>query len=321
MELSQIKYFLEAAKTNNFTLAAQRLYVSQPTLSKAINTLENELGVNLFDRDGKNIYLNSFGLVFQEHAMRIISEIEDAKRKITDMSTDASGQLDLAFSIPDASPSNFITCIENFLMDHPKVFINKYYMSTQEIVERLRDNSIDLGITQEFPDTPLVSWWPLITKRVGVTVSQYHPLASRKSLSLTELRDEVFVDCGANLDQQNLTHNLCQKAGFQPKILFSGNANTLTETLLFKRNAVMLSTQQRYFIPPSEVQAFASDAGTHENTVYIPLTDPFCVHRIGYATREGRYKTVALRRFVNYLTESFRRLSEEENRFDDADTD
>ena len=81
MTLNQLQYFYEAAKTQHFNRAADNLSISQPSLSRAIAALENEMGVILFERMGRNVSLTKAGQVFYEHAEKILEDISVAERK------------------------------------------------------------------------------------------------------------------------------------------------------------------------------------------------------------------------------------------------
>ncbi|MEJ2006893.1 MAG: LysR family transcriptional regulator [Acidobacteriota bacterium] len=85
MELHQLRYFQAVARFRSFTRAAEHEHISQPSLSQQIRKLEDELGAQLFDRLGRRIRLTAFGERFQEHALRILNNLEDARRDVKAM--------------------------------------------------------------------------------------------------------------------------------------------------------------------------------------------------------------------------------------------
>lgn len=93
MELLHLKYFQIVAKHEHMTQAAEELCISQPSLSKVVNRLEEELGVPLFDRQGRNIRLNAFGKAFLKRVERVFRELEDGKKEITDMNGLEQGRI------------------------------------------------------------------------------------------------------------------------------------------------------------------------------------------------------------------------------------
>ena len=93
MELNQLKCFLEVARLEHITQAADQLHITQPALSKVIARLEDDLGVKLFDREGKNIRLNEYGRVAQNYAQRIMYTIGDMEAELAEMSAGQAGNL------------------------------------------------------------------------------------------------------------------------------------------------------------------------------------------------------------------------------------
>jgi DNA-binding transcriptional LysR family regulator len=85
MDLLQLKYFQTVARSEHMTRAAEELHISQPSLSKVISNLEEDLGVPLFERIGRQIKLSHFGKAFLSRVERIFLELEDGKRELSDM--------------------------------------------------------------------------------------------------------------------------------------------------------------------------------------------------------------------------------------------
>ena len=98
MDTQQITAFIAVAETSSFTLAAERLYLTQPAISKRINLLEQFLGNRLFDRIGKKIKLTEAGQILMPHAKKILREIEDTRNAVQNLSQSVSGRLTLASS-------------------------------------------------------------------------------------------------------------------------------------------------------------------------------------------------------------------------------
>ena len=99
MTLNQITYFYEAARLQHFNQAAEKLHISEPSLSRSISSLENELGVVLFERTGRNVVLTKTGDILFEHVERILNEIHLADRKMHQISG-TGGHIDLAYVAP-----------------------------------------------------------------------------------------------------------------------------------------------------------------------------------------------------------------------------
>jgi transcriptional regulator, LysR family len=96
MNLLQLKYFLTVARCEHMTRAAEELHIAQPSLSKVISKLEEELGVLLFERVGRQIKLNHFGKAFLNRVERVFLELDNGKRELSDMSINESSYISIA---------------------------------------------------------------------------------------------------------------------------------------------------------------------------------------------------------------------------------
>lgn len=119
MELLQLKYFLELAKTEHLTKVAEMVYVSPPAVSNSISRLEEELEVQLFDRNGRRLKLNAYGNDFLQHARAALVVLEDGKRKLADKKAAGNRRLKIAASNPEI----WRNAIEDFQYKNPNVQI------------------------------------------------------------------------------------------------------------------------------------------------------------------------------------------------------
>ncbi|KZL91503.1 HTH-type transcriptional regulator CynR [Clostridium magnum DSM 2767] len=144
MNLQQLQYFQKIADTENFTTAAALASVTQPALSKAISKLEAELNVPLFERNGRNIKLTSFGEAFQKHANVALSEIEKGIRELEDMANPDRGIISIAST--HCIGTYFMPfIISDFLGCFPNTKFQFNHESTPEVLTDLKDGKIDLG--------------------------------------------------------------------------------------------------------------------------------------------------------------------------------
>ena len=102
MTLNQLTYFQKIAELEHFSRAAEELNISQPSLSRSIDTLEQELGLPLFEKQGRNVILTKYGRIFLEHAGRILEEVRTAERKMQYL-TQNGGHVDIAYVSPLAN--------------------------------------------------------------------------------------------------------------------------------------------------------------------------------------------------------------------------
>lgn len=151
MTITQLLYVLAVAEHKNFTLAAEKSFVTQPTLSMQIQKLEDELGVLLFDRTTKPIQPTEVGMVIIKQAQRIVDEADRIKDLIDQQKGFIGGEFKLGI-IPTITPTLLPMFLKNFINTHKKVNLIIEEYTTEEIIVRLRNGHLDAAIVA----TPLV---------------------------------------------------------------------------------------------------------------------------------------------------------------------
>ncbi|MCD7846341.1 MAG: LysR family transcriptional regulator [Oscillospiraceae bacterium] len=218
MELSQLKALLEVAQRQNITQTANYLHITQPALSKIILRLENELDIQLFDRNGKRIVLNENGTVVCRYAQKIFSIISDMYAELDERKNERIGQLRIGSSYPANDPSFISTALTRFSAKLPDVTVVLHQITQSSLQDVLLNRNIDLAIVTAPIRSLDIQFEELFTEKIGVILSINHPLAKYESLSLKDLCGERFITNGANESLQELTTALCQMVGFKPNI-------------------------------------------------------------------------------------------------------
>ncbi len=147
MELSQLRAFLAAAQYENMTRAAESLHVTQPALSRTIARLEQELGVQLFDRAGRSVQLNEFGRAAREHAEAALAELGAMERHLQDLSGGLGGTIRVASSFPTREPDFLYEAVRDFAFRYPDVRLRVRQMEPQQIGPALLAREVDLALT------------------------------------------------------------------------------------------------------------------------------------------------------------------------------
>lgn len=145
MTITQLNYVLAVAEHKNFTRAAQKVFVTQPTLSMQIQKLEEELDVQIFDRTKKPIQLTETGKKIVHQARNIVNE-SDRIQDIVDQQKGYIGGIFRLGVIPTIMPTLLPMFISNFIKKYPKVKLKIEELSTQAIIERLREGHLDAAI-------------------------------------------------------------------------------------------------------------------------------------------------------------------------------
>ncbi|MED2795985.1 LysR family transcriptional regulator, partial [Bacillus wiedmannii] len=133
MELLQLHYFLKVAKLEHMTQAAQELRIAQPALSKTIARLEEDLGVPLFDRQGRKIRLNSFGKAYLKKVEKALMLLEEGRKEVEDLAAMERGRISLATTTHKC----FSDVIGTFISLHPDIKLQITQASEREKVQQL----------------------------------------------------------------------------------------------------------------------------------------------------------------------------------------
>lgn len=219
MEMHQLRYAVAVADAGNFTRAAERCHVTQPTLSQQILNLESEIGHKLFHRLGRKAVLTEAGAVFLERARRILFEVENATKELSDHPS-----LDRRITVgalPTVAPYLLLPLIAHFRKSHPNLTIHVREDFRQNLVRAVVEGDLDLAIVSLPVKDPQLSIEPLMTEPLLLVVGKDHPFASRDEIGLQDIAEETFVTMG---DSSTLAgqirsffgdHNVEPKVGYR----------------------------------------------------------------------------------------------------------
>lgn len=229
MTITQLKYVLSVAEYQNFTVAAEHSFVTQPTLSMQIQKLEEELEAKIFNRAKKPIQLTEVGKRIVEQAKVIVDE----SNRILDIVHQQKGYVGGEFKlgiIPTIMPTLLPMFLSNFTKKYPKVKLIIEELTTEEIVRKLTDGHIDAAVAATPLENEAIKERPLYYEPFVGLVPQNHRLFNQKQITSDELEmDDIllledghcFKDSVINLCR---THKTDNKKGFQ---LESGSFDTL----------------------------------------------------------------------------------------------
>ena len=301
MELNQLKCFLEVARLEHITQAADQLHITQPALSKVIARLEDDLGVKLFDREGKNIRLNEYGRVAQNYAQRIMYTIGDMEAELAEMSAGQAGNLRIGSSFPAQEPNWILECIRTFALQRPDVGVRLRQYSAARLRSALEEREIDLALSTIPIRGEGVEWRELFVEKMGIILSVHHPLAARKELSLADLSRERFYCNNANSDVQELTYVFCERAGFIPDIHFECEFPSYIGEAVSLGHGISLISERGYLRSLNK-----KDRRPWEDAItFRPLKEDWCCRMCGIAHLSERYLPQAVREFYQFLVASF----------------
>ncbi|WP_393097600.1 LysR family transcriptional regulator [Streptomyces sp. LN325] len=281
----RLAHFAGVARTEHVTRAAQEMRVPQSTLSRAMVRLEQDLGVDLFARRGRTVALTPAGRTFLASVERALAEIGRAADEVRADADPATGKV--AFGFLHTMGSETVPgLIRAFRADHPRVRFSLVQNYGEAMLERLRSGELDLCLTSPVPDAPDLVGRLLDEQKLRLVVPADHRLAGRRRVRLAEAADETFVTLEPGYGMRRIADDLCQEAGFRPRIAFEGEE---TETL---RGLVAAGLGVALLPPP---------AVPRPGVVELTVTAPRAVREIGVAWLDGHPDTPPVAAFKKFL--------------------
>jgi LysR family transcriptional activator of glutamate synthase operon len=293
MELLQLQYFLAVARLEHVTEAARSLHVTQSSLSKTIQRLEEDLGVSLFDRTGRKLRLNEFGSSFLRRAERALFELEQGKQELSDLSSPEHGTLELAVTTASTLPN----ILREFRKKRPNIQFHVQMLTTQEMVMHLHRGKVDFCLSSPLIEGDDIESQILLIDPILVAVPKGHRLADRISVSLTELRDEWFVGVKRGYGTRDLVDSVCKSAGFVPKYVYEGDEPARLSSLVEAEIGIA-------FIP-------STARNSREHIKYLQVENHELVREIALLWHRSRYISRAALEFREVVVEYFGAISDQ----------
>jgi DNA-binding transcriptional LysR family regulator len=201
MELWQLKYFLAVADELNYGRAAARLSVAQPSVTRAVQGLENELGVTLFLRDKRRVELTPAGRVFADEARGLLAGLEMGARQARRVERGEVGTLTIAFE--GLSTFDFLPrAVQAFQAHYPDVTVEFLEMSATDQAAALKDHRIELGFVVPPIDDSAIEVEVVGSESLMLAMPAAHRLAQQTTVKIAQLAGERFISsstaCGTN---------------------------------------------------------------------------------------------------------------------------
>jgi DNA-binding transcriptional LysR family regulator len=255
MELRHLRYFVAVAEELNFTRAAAKLRLAQPSLTRQIHNLEEELGVRLLDRTRNQVSLTEEGRSFLVDARRLVALSLESVKAVQRFSRGESGQLNLGYLFKfnfDLLPATLAT----FYQACPEIAVNLFDMSPAEQLRALEARKIDLGFVGLRPpaatrNAAALAWECVARHDVVVVLPARHPLAKKGRIKITDLKSEFFVAMSEETHpgSRDGLSGLCQEAGFTPRILQDVDLESGLMTFVAEGLGVTLAREQIRNLP------------------------------------------------------------------------
>lgn len=285
MDLRQLEYFQMVSRLNNVTRAAERLHVAQPSITVAIKKLEEELGVQLFDRNQKKITLTSEGKIFLSRVEKILADVQDAVLEMHDYHEIKRGAITVGVP-PMIGSFLFPKIFANFRKIYPNIDLTISEEGSLGIREMLEQGDLDLGIIILARESKFLESIPISHNQILACLPHEHRLSLKKSISFSDLKNEKFIMLKEDTYHRQVILEECAKEGFTPEIILSSSQ---IETI---RGLVANGLGISFLID--------SIAKRKKDLISIPLSDPIKI-QIALAWKKDKYLSKASQAFIEFI--------------------
>jgi LysR family cyn operon transcriptional activator len=284
MELRHLRYFVALADCLSFTRAAERVHVTQSTLSHQIRQLEEQVGQPLFERIGKRVVTTEAGALLLGFAVRALREVDDGIAMLQPGGGGLTGRLRIG-ATHTFNISLIPECVALFLDRHPTVQIQVEELSAGGIGERLAAGALDLGIAYR-PSAPTdLRFEPLFHEEMVLVVSERHPLAARRRIRMVELHQQPLVLLPVTFATRNLLDECFASCGAEPVVV--AEMSTI---------APMLGLALR--MPVAAIAAVGAVPPTMAGLCMIPMESPTPIRTPGLLWPRAAEHTAAVQSFA-----------------------
>ncbi len=228
LEIRHLRYFLAVAEAGSFSRAADRLGISQPSVSQQMRDLEAGLRVSLFQRRGKRIFLTSTGLIFQEHARAILRHLENFLQELTSEPGQLRGALHVGV-VPILNVALMPHLLGLFAANHPGISLTVEEISSTESETALEEGRMDVGFGFLTRHSPNLRYERLCTDEFALIVPVTHPWAKRRIIPFSELHQAQLLQLPDTFVMRRMIDEICRNHQVRPRTIAEINA---IETLL-----------------------------------------------------------------------------------------
>jgi LysR family cyn operon transcriptional activator len=228
LEIRHLRYFLAVSEAGSFSRAADRLGISQPSVSQQMRDLEAGLRVSLFQRRGKRILLTPRGLIFQEHARATLRQLENFLQELNTEPGQLRGALHLGV-IPVLNVPLVPHLLGLFVASHPGISVIVEEISSTQIETALEEGRMDVGLGFLTRHSPNLRYERLCKDRFALILSKTHPWSKRRVIPFSELHQQRLLQLPDTFVMRRMTDEICRSQRVRPRIVAEINA---IETLL-----------------------------------------------------------------------------------------
>ncbi|MCA0988349.1 LysR family transcriptional regulator [Guptibacillus algicola] len=285
MEIRHLEYFTEVAKQLSFTKAASTLHVSQPSISKSIKQIENELGVPLFYRS-KQLELTDAGKAVLVNAKKVLQSFDNMTAELSDITAIKKGEIKIGIP-PIIGAAFFSKLISQFKELYPSVTILLTEVGSKRIKQGVEDGSLDVGMVCNLPVRKTnFETLPVIKDPLMLIVHVDHPISKFSNVTINELQNEPFIMYREDFTLHDRIIEACDKHGFYPTIVcHSSQKDFMIEMVEAKLGIALLPDKIAMSIQNPSIKA-------------LHITNSEVSLELGLIWKKDKYLSFAVREFI-----------------------
>lgn len=289
MELRQLKYFVMSAEYLNFSEAAKHLFITQSTLSQQIKQLEYELGFPLFIRNSRHIILTEAGEEFIPFAQKTIRDAEDGLQRLYDLQHVKTGTLRVGVTY---SLSTVLTeGLLRFMKEYPGIKLEICYETVNSLLELLKGHKLDFVLSYKPVNEMLeIDTISLFDNMLSAVVCRTHPLAERKKVSLSELKNYSLVLPSEELQARMMLDRLMENKDFKLTSQVELNETNILLQMVSTGNYVTVLSTSAVF--------------GNRRFKAVPIDEPGNVMEASMLTLKGVYQKASAKEFIDILLDT-----------------
>lgn len=296
MELRQFVYAVKVAEYQSFSKAASALHIAQPSLSQQVLKLEQELGVQLFNRN-RSLEPTYAGVRFVEQAAKILDMITQLQSEMHDMAEMRRGRLRIG-TLPMTGSHILPQALSQFCEQYRGIEVVLVEETTAILEDLTAKGQTDLTLLSLPISEPTLEWVPLKEEEICLALPPKHPFARREAIRVCELAQEPFILLKPGQGFRQIAMDICKKAGFTPSIVFECSNIDTVQSLVAAGMGIS-------FVPKMVKRTASND---WMSPVYRDITPVAPTRTLVCAFQKGRYLSKSAQVFLRILQDTYHAL-------------
>ncbi|MDN3920076.1 LysR family transcriptional regulator [Roseateles violae] len=289
-DLNDLLAFRAVAELNNFRKAAEAVHISQPAFSRRIDKLEQALGVRLLDRSTRRVNLTAVGRDFARKVEQLLDDLDNTLLGIRGVAASRMGEVTIA-CVPSTVYYFLSQVIRRYHEVYPKVRVKVFDASANEVLAAVSRSEADFGLNFMGAQEADIEFLPLQEDRFVAACRRDHPLARKRQVTWSELKDYDFISVARSSGNRLLLDQALANVAERPQSIYEAQHVTTQLGLVEAGLGV------------AAVPSLAMPAADHPLLVSVPLTDPVVTRSVGLIRRKGRSLSPAAQQLYDFLAE------------------